>query len=488
MKTRTLIERLVIGTLLSLVAVSAWAGESVSENHAGTSDAAEIKSLQQQVRMLLQRVKALEAQQSSAKPATTLEDLDQKVRILERQRELDQEAAVAAAKKQPLIKLGADGFTCVSADTNFSISLHGLLQLDSRTFLQNSIPGDGGFFLRRARPILSGKVYHDFDYVFMPDFGGTSGSSSPVIQDAYLNYRYQPELQVRAGKFKSPVGLEFLQSAGDYTFNELTLVKNLGPGRDLGVELHGDFFGGTVSYAAGIFNGVADSANASNGDFDNTKDFEGRLFFQPWKNSQVAALQGLGFGVGGAYGDQDGTSALGKYTTDGLQQFFGYTNGVAGDGAHWRISPQGYYYYGPFGLMAEYIESSQKVSNGANTATLDNHAWEVTGSWILTGEKNSYKGVVPAEPFHPAQGHWGAWGLSARYSQLDVDSAAFPIYANPDTSASSAYAWSAGLSWWANKNIRVLTSFSRTTFSGGAKGAVTKEPEEVLFTRIQLAF
>ncbi|HZI30996.1 MAG TPA: porin, partial [Candidatus Binatia bacterium] len=373
-----------------------------------SADAAEIKALKQQVETLLERVKTLEERQQPAEPTTALQNLDQKVRVLERQRELDQEAAAKAAKQQPLIKLGADGFTCVSDNTNFSISLHGLLQLDSRTFFQNAIPGDGGFFLRRVRPILSGTVYHDFNYVFMPDFGGASGSSSPVIQDAYVNYRYRPELQMQAGKFKSPVGLEFLQSARDYTFNELTLVKNLGPGRDLGVELHGDLFDGTVSYAVGIFNGVADSANASNGDFDNHPDFAGRVFFQPWKTAQVTVWQGLGFGVAGSYGDQDGTSALGKYTTDGLQSFFAYTNGVAGDGEHWRISPQGYYYYGPFGLLAEYIESSQKVASGANTATLDNRAWEVTGSWILTGEKNSYKGVAPEEAFNPARGHWGA--------------------------------------------------------------------------------
>lgn len=448
----------------------------------------ELESLKKQLLELTRKVEALEQQQATNRSQVQTEELTQQVRVLTQQRERDQEAAAAAAKNRPVVKLDANGFTCVSADTNFSISVHGLLQLDSRTFLQNAIPGDGGFVLRRARPILSGTVQHDFDYVFMPDFGGPGGSSSPVIQDAYVNYRYQPGLQIQAGKFKSPVGLEFLQPAGDYAFNELTLVKDLGPGRDLGVALHGDLLGGAISYNSGIFNGVADSSNASNGDFDNTKDVEGRLFLQPWKHAGIAALQGLGFGVGGTYGDQDGPSALGKYTTDGLQTFFAYASGVSGDGAHWRISPQGYYYYGPFGLMTEYIESSQKVSSGASTATLDNHAWEVTGSWVLTGEKNSYQGVVPDKAFSPVQGHWGAWELSARYSQLDVDPAAFPIYANPATSAGSAYAWSAGLSWWANKNIRVMTSFSRTTFSGGDNGAVTKEPEEVLFTRMQLAF
>jgi phosphate-selective porin OprO and OprP len=413
-----------------------------------------------------------------------IHDLDQKVRILERQRELDQEDAAKSAKTQPLVKLDGSGFTFSSADQNFSIGLHGLLQLDSRTFFQNAAPGVDGFVLRRARPIISGTVFHDFDYKFMPDFGG----SSTVIQDAYVNYHFRPELQLEAGKFKTPVGLEYLQSAQNWSFNELSLASDLVPDRDLGVELHGDLFGGVVSYAAGIFNGVADSANTANGDFDNDKDFAGRLFFEPLKSTRIAALQGLGFGVGGSYGDQSGTSAVNKYKTDGQQTLFSYRSTVSGDGEHWRISPQGYWYYGPFGVLTEYVQSSEKVVAGANSATLNDHAWEVTASWILTGEKNSYQGVTPDEAFDPFKGHWGAVGLFARYAQLDIDSDAFPIFADPTTSAKSADAWSVGLSWWLNKNVRVNADFSRTTFSGGANGAVTREPEEVFFTRIQLAF
>lgn len=413
-----------------------------------------------------------------------IHDLDQKVRILERKHELDKDDAAATAQKQPLVKLDDSGFTLSSADKNFSISLHGLVQLDSRTYFQNAAQGVDGFILRRARPIISGTVHHDFDFLFVPDFGG----SSTVIQDAYLNYRYNPAFQVQAGKFKVPVGLEYLQSDTYLPFNERSLVSDLVPGRDLGVELHGDLNGGTISYAAGIFNGVADSANTANNDFDNDKELAGRLFFQPLKTSGVDALQGLGFGVSGSYGDETGTSAVNKYKTDGQQNFFSYNATVAGNGVHWRISPQAYYYYGPLGVLGEYVQSSQNVIAGLNTGTINNMAWQIVGSWFLTGEKNSYSGVTPDHPFNPARGGWGAWELSARYEQLDIGSDAFPTFANLSTSAKSADAWSVGLSWWLNKNVRVLTSFSRTTFSGGDTGAVTQKPEEVLFTRVQLAF
>ena len=68
------------------------------------------------------------------------------------------------------------------------------------------------------------------------------------------------------------------------------------------------------------------------------------------------------------------------------------------------------------------------------------------------------------------------------------------FFADPATSANSASAWSVGLNWYLNRNVLVKTSFSRTTFSGGggagvgAPAIVTRQPENVLFTRVQLAF
>jgi len=165
-------------------------------------------------------------------------------------------------------------------------------------------------------------------------------------------------------------------------------------------------------------------------------------------------------------------------------------------GTHWRLSPQAYYYYGPFGLLGEYAISDQGVKNSAKlrTTNLKNTAWEIAGGWVLTGEDATFNGVTPRHPFDPRNGGWGALQLVARYAELDVDKAAFPAFANPATSASGARAWAVGLNWYLNKNIRVNTSFSRTTFTGGGgastsvPAAVTQHPEDVLFTRIQLSF
>ncbi|MBU6400563.1 MAG: porin, partial [Verrucomicrobia bacterium] len=398
-----------------------------------------------------------------------IRELDEKLRVLEERLDRQAQQQAEAQRAAPLIFAGADGFKVQSRDTNFVLRARGVLQADSRSFFnQGPDRGNDSFLLRRARPILQGTVFGDFDFLFVPDFGG----SMPQIFDAYLNYRYEPELQVRVGKFKSPVGLEQLVEDVNLLFNERTLVTDLVPNRDLGVQLHGQVFDTKLTYALGIFNGIGDARNSSNADFEDDKDIEGRLFLQPFAGGGARPLRGIGFGVGGSYGSVHTAAALPAttggtlpgYTTDGQQQFFAYNPGggatVLADGVHWRLSPQASYYWGPLGLFGEYIVSSQAVRRtGAAplaSANLAATAWEITGSWLLTGEDASSSGVVPRRPFRLTEGSWGAWQVVARVAGLEVDKAAFPLFADPTLSARAAASWSVGLNWWLNRNVRVL--------------------------------
>ena len=476
-----------------------------------------IKQLQRRIEELEQKVKVLEhgkgpgEEANDLKAREHLEALDQKVKILEREKELEQEASEAKAKEAPKISIGGDGFSLSSAKGDFAVQLKGVLQMDSRTFFDNpAVAGNDGLLLRRARPILQGTVFRDFDFLFVPDFAPTSG---PQIFDAYVNYRYSPALQFQAGKYKVPIGLEQAAADRDILFNERSLATDLVPNRDVGFELHGELFKGRVSYAAGIFNGTSDGANSSNVDFAGDRAYVGRLFFQPFKQASAAALQGLGFGAAGGYETMSRTNTAGLpsttggslpgYFTDGPEQFFANNPAdravVVANQEHWRVSPQAYYYYGPFGLLGEYVISDQTVRRTGvapfSSAHLENTAWDISASWVLTGEDAAYAGgVIPRRPFNPAQGAWGALQLVGRYAELDIDRAAFPLFSDPTTSARSAAAWSVGLNWYLNRNVQVKASFSHTTFTGGggpgtsAPATVTQKPENALFTRVQLAF
>ncbi|MFM2082348.1 MAG: hypothetical protein RL380_1039 [Verrucomicrobiota bacterium] len=421
--------------------------------------------------------------------------LDQKVRVLERRDELDREVAVEKAKTTPSISIGASGFSIQSADSNFVAQIHGLVQVDNRTFFGDKIQGNDSIVLRRVRPIFSGTLFKDFDYLFVPEFGG----STPSIVDAYLNYRYEPWLQLRAGRFKVPVGLEQLQSDSVTAFQERSLVTSLVPNRDLGFQFWGDINNGVASYAIGVFNGVGDARSTANSDFEDNREVAGRLFFQPFKNGNKPALQGLGFGVGASYGST-ATNATGLpnnsgFATDGQQTFFTYTNGVVANGEHLRISPQAYYFYGPFSLLGEYAISEQRVSRGSapfTSATLRHTGWGVTAGWVLTGENATFTGVTPRQPFNLHDGGLGALQLVGRYATVDIDDAAFRGYASRTASASEARAWGVGLNWYLNKDLRISTSYSHTDFASYAgatlTGATVRQPEDVWFTRVQLSF
>lgn len=419
-----------------------------------------------------------------------------------------------APKPMPEISAGAQGFAFRSADTNFALALHGLLQLDSRTFFNDNphSQGDDGFLLRRARPILEGTLFHDYDFLLVPDFGG----STVQLYDASINCRFAQEFQLKAGKFKGPVGLEQLQADAAAPFNERSLASDLVPARNVGVQLGGDVELGEslLTWATGVYGDDGDGRMAGNSPFSDDLEFGGRVFWQPFKNGSPPWLRGLGFGVGGSYSDVTTNSTalpattggtLPGYWTAGQQQFFAYNPAigpVVADGPHWRASPAAYYFAGPFGVQGEYILSDQRVQNefSSRRATLENTAWQVTGQWMLTGEDASFNAITPAHPFNLHSGGWGAWQLVARYSQLDIDDNAFKGFADAATSATSAESWSVGLNWWLNANVRWMVSFSHTTFQGGgtvnesvsstttAPATVTHQDENTLFTRIQISF
>jgi len=478
----------------------------------------EMESLQRRIKELEAKSglseagKALPESAVSPKDVPTASELEQQIRMLTRNNELATEAAETRAKNAPKVSVGEEGLVLSSADTNFVYKFKGLLQTDWRSFFDDSPYSDanGGFLVRRARPIFAGTVFRDFDFLLVADFAGNSAT----LTDAWLTYRYRPELQLRLGKMKGPVGLENLQSDAAGSFNERSLAHDLVPPREIGVQLGGDIGGGIVSYALGFYNAAGDYRNPSNSDFNNDMEVAGRIFLRPFKSSSLSSLQGLGVGVAGSVADLTFNASglpntiggtLPGYVTAGQQQFFAYnpnTGTVQADGTHWRLSPQGYYYFGPFGLLGEYAISDQGVYNTATLgrANLHHTAWQASAQWVLTGEPAAFTGLVPKHSFDPMAGTWGAWQVVARVSQLKIDDDAFPMFANPDSSANEAFSWAVGLNWWLNRNVRVLTSFSFTTFDGGGvinpaapatlvpPGTVTTQDEKAFFARVQLAF
>ncbi|MEZ0246906.1 MAG: OprO/OprP family phosphate-selective porin [Methylophilaceae bacterium] len=495
-----------------------------------------------------------------------VQELDQKVRVLDRKSELAAETAAAEKKAAPVVSVSEKGFSLKSADGKNEIKFRGLIQADHRHYNEGSKDvrnrsrvragelDENGFadtgdtsLLRRVRPTIEGKVLDKYAFRFTPEFAG--GSASAV--DAYVDANFAPTFNVRAGKFKSFVGLERLQGGGDIKFIERSYVTNaILPNRDLGAAVYGSVLDKKLDYAFGIVNGVADGGNISTGsEYNDEREYTARLFASPFKD-QDSVLAGLGFGIGATYTDFRGeqnlnwtdTSAadatrngLPSYVSEGQNTFFRYGANAVANGKRLRWSPQANYYNGPFGFITEYARVSQDVSlterNPGGTTTqveladldgtkrrLDHDAWEVAASYLLTGEDASFKGVKPKRDFDLDKGGWGAWELVARYSRIDLDEDTFKnrngqyagenrtapntinsAYADGTLSAESAQTWTLGVNWYLNQNAKVALNYLQTSFDGGASsdGATAnaagsnikdRDDEKALFARFQVAF
>jgi phosphate-selective porin OprO and OprP len=421
-----------------------------------------------------------------------VDELDQQVRILQRLRELAAESlATAAQDRQSATANAKDGFSLKSADGAYTLKLRGYAQADGRFYASDDaeVLADN-FLLRRARPILEATVGRYFGVRIMPDFG----QGQVALFDAYWEGKFVPAFNVRAGKFKPPIGYERLQSATDINFAERGLPTNLVPSRDVGLQIGGEVSNAVLEYQVGIFNGATDLASGD-ADLNDSKDLAARVFVQPFKRG---TLRGLGFGISGSTGVEQGSATatdLAGYRSASQQTFFRYRsdpavpeNTVIAEGRRSRVSPHAYLGLGSFGVLGEYVVNRQDVRQATSTATLTHRAWQASGSYFLTGEQAGFRSPTPKKPFDLGAGTFGAIELAARYGELDVDDDAFPIYSNSSSSASKAKGLGLGVNWHLSKQIKLTVSYEHTTFDGGATDGADRLSEDFVVTRFQHSF
>ena len=452
----------------------------------------EIQLLKSQVEQLEQRV-------------DTLEGLDQKVKVIDRKLEIQQEAAQQHALEMPIVKASDEGFSLSSPSEAYKINFGGIVQGTGRFFTSGDDKNvSSTFFLNRVRPILSGTLWKYYDFNITPDFGQGKGV---VLQDAWINVKYFPQAQFQIGKYKAPVDLERLQSDRDLEFSERSEITNLVPNRDTGIEIHSEsLLNNRLTYQLALMNGVPNNTAADpTTDIDNNdgKDFYGRIFAVPFKNSDNEWIKGIGFGFGGSYGDERG-STTSVYKTYGQSTWFTYNKGVTASGLRARLDPQGYYYWRGLGLMGEYAQDEHSLnlfnSFGSSphkrlinrTDTFTDTGYEVQASYLLTGEDASYGWVKPIHPFDPRNGTWGAWELAGRVSNVATDTRQFQLgFANPSVAAKTATEWAAGFNWYLSNNVKFYFDYANTYFNGGAgtTAAPKDRPNESVFeSELQIAF
>jgi len=383
----------------------------------------------------------------------------------------------------PVVTAGwRDGFFVQSQKGDFRLQFGALVHADGRFALADDTEAvTDTFLIRRLRPYIRGRFAQRFEFYVNPDFAG----GTLVLQDAYIDTVFSPAFRIRAGKGKTPFGLERLHSASNLLFLERALPNSLVPSRDIGLQLLGDISGGVVSYLAGVLNGVTDGGSADL-DTSDSKDVAGRLVVRPFTRQTASPLRGLGVAISGSTGRQTGAAALPAFRTSSIQQpYFSYT-GAAADGVRTRYSPQLFYYHKAFGGFAEYVHSELPIRKGTVREDIGHDSWQVAASLVLTGETatDAGAGVRPKANFDFGAGHLGALQIAARYHALEIDERAFVLNLPTAGSSRKAEAWTLGLNWFLTPNFKYVFNFERTVFDGDG----ARKPENAVVFRTQVNF
>lgn len=503
------------------------------------AQAAYTEALEKRIRELESRLEKLDkAEALKAKPVASagpegspeVEKLNRKINTLERKLEVQDEVTAGNFAKLPIFDTGADGFKITSADKKHQIRIRAATQTDVRTFVDDpSGKSINTFSVRQARIWLEGYLFKNIYYKIMPDFAATN-----ILPDAYIDYAYHPSAELLAGKFKPAVSLERLQGDSDGTFMERAFPTYLAPNRDVGIQLHGGFAKPSYSaetvpgpidtknffnYQLGVDNGSGDSGsvNGAGGATYDSKEFVGRAFVQPFQHTNPW-IEGLGIGIAGTLANPSQQTLQNQVTPLGQTVYLNYANTVRSgnpntgavnapvlaDGTKSRIYPQAYWYGGPFGIIGEYVTSSQQITgknNAGRTINVqqNNRAWQVLASYVLTGEDNTFGSIKPIQNFSPLDGKWGALQLVGRWTEMAIDKNTFQLI-DPTQAPNHATAWTVGLNWYLNSFALVRADYEQVNFNGGA-GTVTgtnatnaryhvgdRPTEHVFGTRFQLSF
>ena len=228
-----------------------------------------------------------------------------------------------------------------------------------------SIGDNNGFFLRRARFIVSGEV-HDRVFVYIqPDFASTVGGTNHAVQlrDWYadLFLTENKEWRIRAGQSKVPYGFENMQSSQ----NRLALDRNdalnsaVKDERDFGFFLYY-----APTHIRALFRRLVDTGLKGSGDYGmlGVGVYNGQTANQPERNDNKHVI------VRAAYPYEFSNGQVLELGTSAYRGTFNITKAaVVPLGGRAAVTPQGdtnildervgtYFvlYPQPFGLQAEF--------------------------------------------------------------------------------------------------------------------------------------
>lgn len=318
------------------------------------------------------------------------------------------------------------------------------------------------FDIGRRRIGISGEIAGVADFQVERELDDTR-----PWRDVYLNYRGLDAVQIQAGQFKLPFGLDENTSSANLDFVYRSRAAGLSPGRDPGVMAHGR--AGVLQYEAGMFAHDGDNARG-NGTVrvSGGRTAAGRLVVQPLRSS-TSVFEDLQAGV--AYTTSEVSSGISDLRVDtALGQPF-FPPAFAVQGARRRAGLEMRWRPGPFSVQSEFIrltsERRGQSLDESDLSPLTADAWYAQGAWVVTGENKADGADEPRRPLFG--GGIGSVELAARVEAVRVSSrgGALPS-TGPRAETIPTYrdrVTTLGVSWSPNRWIRVQANLVRDTLS-----------------------
>jgi phosphate-selective porin OprO/OprP len=312
-------------------------------------------------------------------------------------------------------------------------------------------------------------------------FGNVDFAQDRPLLDAYAEYQFTRPINVRLGRFKVPMGTQFLPRRDFWDFVEPTpYIFALLPRRDIGAMLYGGggMSGINMKYWVGVFNGVQDGYS----DPDDDQETAARVTLNPFPSPEFDLNVSAAWTGGSSAQPLGGFRVTDESITDVL--LFPAPGGAACSGNRHRFSVEAEVLWRNFAAGAERVVQSSRIA--APLVPEDRHEMEgvaAWAAWVATGERKSRdEWLIPERP-------WGALEFVARYSGFEADETLAAL-ASPFTDGASHVAF--GVNWYPNRFSRIMLDVQLARFDDpvpvAAGSTVTDDRHQTILGAFEIRF
>jgi phosphate-selective porin OprO/OprP len=375
------------------------------------------------------------------------------------------------------------GFYIESPDGRFKLILEGLLQVHGR-FFEPSLEGrNSEFFIRRMRFEIGGEIHNYYRFHVEPKFT----EDKVELEEAWIGadfWESGPRLII--GRMKEPFSMEEMISLRHIDFIDFSILNQFVPAEDHGITVLGKTPGEHIEYGFAFYNG------SGGNDLNSDKDVAGRLVIKPFASKENHWIRNFQFGGAITYGEQDEDISGEELKTEARVPFLAFEAGSRINGRRTRLGTEVAWLYGPVALMGEAITITQEMAGPEENFDDDTFGWSAATSWVLTGEKKTFKGVHPERPIDSSgdKKGTGAFQIAARYSSLLMDDDLITNgFVSEQTYPERVQSFDIGLNWYLTYHSRVKAHFLHTKYSQSILFEdEVRDVENALLLQFQLTF